>query len=123
VALAGGCATSPAIAPNAEDVVRDRAQQRWAALIEGNWERAYNLMSPGYRAVVPLKRFSSQFGGGVAWQRAEVVGVKCETERCGVQLKVEARVAMGARRAESIATGVDEVWVLEDGQWWKFEKI
>ncbi len=92
-------------------------------MIEGNFERAYGLMSPGYRAVVPLQRFASQFGSGVRWQRAQVVSVRCETERCDVVVKIDAQAPMRGHGMMTFSTGYDEIWVREDGQWWKYEKI
>ena len=120
LAVAGCAALSP---KTPEEVVRTRAQERWNALLAGEWARAYALMAPSYRAVVEEKRFAGQFGGGVSWVAAEVVSVACEKDRCTVQMKVTFRPVSGARRGSTLSSHFDETWIREEEQWWMFQKI
>lgn len=117
-ALAGCASFGPR---TAEEIVSDRAQQRWTALLAGQWDRAYALMAPSYRAVVAPNRFGSQFTGGVAWRSAEVVSASCEAERCTVRIKIVFHAPPMAA-GETGTTHFNETWVLEDGQWWMYQK-
>jgi len=119
-AFLAGCA---AIAPaKPEDVVRQRAQARWNALMEGDWAQAYRYMSPSYRALVEQKRYANQFGGGAAWLAAEPVKVACAEDRCTVEMKVTIRPLLGARAGDPATTYFDETWIREEGQWWMYQR-
>lgn len=113
-----GCATGyvPGGAPEA--VVKERAQARWQTLIKGDYEGAYKMTPPSYRAVYSLEQFRSRFGGAVKWVAAEVVSAECEPERCTVVVDVSVRPMTRGRPGATVSTGVDEKWVKEDGQWW-----
>lgn len=106
-----------------EEVVTERAQARWNALVEHNWASAYGYMTPAYRAIVPLKRFGTQFSGPAQWEDAKVAGVKCEEKRCIVSVAVDIRILLPAHADRVTTTHLDEVWVLEEGQWYKFEPL
>lgn len=115
-ALLAGCAVlSP---PPAEEVVRQRAQARWDALLAGEWSKAYRYMSPSYRALVEEKRYANQFGAGASFLGAEVARVTCAEERCTVRMRVRFQTAAAGRSSEVGETHFDEVWIREEGQWW-----
>lgn len=120
-AVLAGCAAPIPVKPEA--AVRERAKERWQALLGGNTEKAYNMMAPGYRAVTSLNSYRSGMGGSVQWVGAEVVAVNCETEKCTARLRVDARPMIGMRQGGVISTHLDETWVLESGQWWFFQKL
>jgi hypothetical protein len=121
-ALAAGC-SSIGFGPSAEDVVRERAQARWNALVERDWKTAYPFLTPGYRAIVPLKRYGNQFSGPLQWEGAKVHEVKCEETRCTVNMEITFRMMVPGHTDRVSSTFVDEVWVLEEGQWYKFEAL
>jgi hypothetical protein len=123
VLACAGCASfgNPGMPP--EKAVAERAQARWDALIESNWAVAYGYMTPAYRAVVPLKRFGSQFSGPARWEEAKVTGAKCEDKRCVVSVAVGLRLLIPAHADRVTTTHIDEVWLLEEGQWYKFEPL
>lgn len=120
IALAAGCAALAPLPP--EELVRQRAQARWDALIAGEWGKAYRYMSPSYRALVEEKRFASQFGAGAAIVGSEVVRVNCQEERCVARIKARFRPVLGGRTGETLETHFDETWIREDGQWWMSQR-
>jgi hypothetical protein len=121
-ALLAGCAALSPAPP--EVVVKQRAQERWAALIAGDWDKAYGYMAPSYRALVERKRFANQFGGGAAWEGVEVLSVTCgQEDRCTALIKISFRPILGVRRGEPMSTHFDETWIREDGHWWMYQKI
>lgn len=118
--LAGCAATTPAVP---EAAVKARAQQRWQALVSGDVPKAYGMMAPGFRAVTSLDRFRSGLGTSVQWLGAEVVGVKCEADKCAANVRLDARPLIGMRPGSQFSTHMEETWILEDGQWWFFQKL
>ena len=122
-ALASGCASVGGGSAAAEKVVLERAQARWNALVERDWNTAYPYLTPAYRAVVPLKRYGNQFTGPVQWEAAKATGATCEEKRCTVKVEITFRTLLPGHMDRLTSTFVDEVWVLEDGQWYKFESV
>lgn len=120
LALAACAATTPA---PPEQLVAQRAAARWQALIAGDFEKAYGFTTPSYRALTPFERYRAGIGGAVTWLGAEVVRVECETEKCTAVIKIEARPMLATPYKGTITTGVDETWLLEQGQWWLYQKL
>lgn len=122
-ALAAGCATVGG-GTAAENVVQERAQARWDALIRRDWNTAYGFIVPAYRSVVPIQRYGNQFTGPIQWETAKATGASCEEKRCTVKVEVTFRMLLPGHMDRVSTTFVDEVWVLEsDGQWYKFETV
>jgi hypothetical protein len=115
-AVLAGCASTPT---TPEEIVRERAQARWNALLKGDFEGAYGYITPGGRAVVPLATYRGRIGSAVTWKSAEVASVTCETlERCTVQVKVTYLPVMRRAAVGTIERYLDETWVVDAGQWW-----
>jgi len=122
VALVAGCAALGPQAP--EEAVKARANARWAALLKSDMTNAYAYLTPGYRAVHDLESYRKRRGTAVKWTGAEVVDVRCpEATKCLAKVRIEAKPFMGRKFGDTITTHYDETWLLEDGQWWLFEKI
>lgn len=121
-ALISGCASTGGGAA-AEKVVLERAQARWDALVERDWNTAYSYLVPAYRAVVPLKRYGNQFSGPLQWESAKATSASCEDKRCAVKVEITYRTLLPGHMDRVSSTFLDEVWVLEAGQWYKFESV
>ena len=122
LALVAGCATLGPQAP--EDVVKARASARWAALLKPDMSAAYSYMAPGYRKVHDEQAYRMRRGSAVKWTGAEVVDVRCpEATKCIAKVRIEAKPFLGRKFGDTIVTHAEETWLLEDGQWWLFEKL
>ena len=122
VALAvAGCASIGSATPEAK--VQQRAEAFWKARLQGQPEQAYALLSPAYRKVRTLEQYKAQYGAATAVKAASVVSVACEVEKCTTRIKIEATPALMGVSVGTIATGLDETWLLEDGQWWRFQSL
>ena len=121
VLFAAGCASLGASKP--EDAVKQRAEAYWKARAAGQVDKAYELTSPSYRKVHTFDQFKMQFGNGASIKGVSVVKVDCEAEKCTVRTKVEAAPALMGVSVGTIATHLDEIWLLEDGQWWRYQDI
>jgi hypothetical protein len=115
----GGCATigTPV---STEEAVKARVQQRWDAVVAGKWDTAYNFTSPAYRKSVDAMAYQARSSGAVKLKSAEVLAVKCQESMC------EATVRIGfaplQRGFPETSTDLDERWVSEQGEWWRYER-
>lgn len=121
--LSAGCASIGAGLRPAEEVVLERAQARWDALVRRDWKAAYPYLTPGYRALVPLERYGNQFTGPAQWEGAKAKSAKCEERRCTVNVEITFRLLLPGHMDRVSSTHLDETWVVEEGQWYKFETL
>lgn len=118
-----GCAIPGATQRPAEEIVLERAQGRWNALLASNWAAAYRYATPAYRAVVSEQTYGNQFRGPVQWSSATAKSAKCEEKRCIVFVNVTFRLLAPGHLGQRGQTDIEETWVLEDGSWFKYEAL
>ena len=118
VMLLSACATTPA---SPEDIVRERAQARWDALLNGDFATAYSYLSPGYRSATTVVDFEIGMRmRKIQYRTAEFQDQSCENNVCTVRVKVGYKLAkpvpgMTEWESESV---VSEQWIKSDGNWW-----
>jgi hypothetical protein len=111
-ALVAACATSVPSRPP-EEVVKDRAQARWNALVQGDVKAAYEYFSPGSRATMSLTDFASGIKLGF-WKVVTVDKVECGSpDRCEVSTTIEYEF-----RGSRVKTPTRETWVRDGADWW-----
>ena len=120
LALAGCAAFAPA---TPEQIVQQRATAYWKARVAGQVDKAYALSTPSYRQLRTETQFKMQFGAGASVDNAEVTKVNCEAEKCMTQIKISVKPALMGVKVGTIATHLNEIWVLEDGQWWHYQEL
>ena len=120
--LAGCASLQP---KTTEDVVRQRAEERWAALIDAQFPKAWQYTQPGFRAVVKPQDYKNRFGDALVWKSAIVHSVDCEAERCKVRVRVTSdnMVPNFRARLPEITSYVDELWLRDEGQWWFYQAL
>ncbi len=103
-----------------EPVVKQRAVERWAALIKRDYAAAYQFENPAYRAANTLQQFSEEFGEDVVWEKVEADQVLFEGDDVAlVYLKMRYQAAKHvAEWAPVISTSLTEKWIFSDRQWW-----
>ncbi len=103
-----------------EQRVQQRAEARWKAHIAGEWETAYSLAAPSYRALNDLDRYRGTMGGAVAWKKVDVVSVECAEDLtvCTARIRMEFQAPLRSRKGEIESTYFNEKWVAEEGQWY-----
>jgi len=120
--LVGGCASiGGGGSKPPEQLVVERAQARWDALLRRDWPKAHQYLVPAYRSIVPVESYGFRFSGPLQWESAQVRSAKCEEKRCLVDVEVTVRLLLPGHLQNQVPTNLEEVWVLEDGQWFKFE--
>ena len=112
--------------PSDEEIVTQRAQERWDALVDSDFENSYKYHSPGYREeITTTEHIVGLSRRKITWVDAKIVGVDCEEGRC----EVESSVTYSADGAPGVLAGirntrtVREIWVRLDDQWWYSEGV
>jgi len=104
-----------------EEIVSERAQARWDALVARDYEKAWEYYSPGFRAENSADLFAAEISRRpVKWTAAEVLESQCAVKRCEVTTEVTYTVPrapgqladMGGRR------DLTETWIEIDADWW-----
>lgn len=116
-----GCAALQPKTP--EEIVTQRVEERWAALIKSDFETAWNYTQPAYRAIVKQTNYAKTFGSAGQWRGVQVHQVSCEAERCTVRIRLTTRVTVPPFRGHDLVGAMDETWVREDGQWWYYQSF
>lgn len=116
-----GCATVGGGTP--QEQVSQRADERWKALVAGDFSRAYSYNTPGYRAVVTPESYRGRIGGAIKWVGAETVKVNCpEATTCIATVRLDYQPLLGGIKG-TFDTHIEETWLHEDGRWWIFQPI
>jgi len=116
------CASVPeqAVAPlDKEEVVARMAQSRWDAMVKGDFEAAYKMLSPASRALVTLDEFRRK-AGVATWKAANVKKVECSADDLCV-VSVEGRYAVKLRNVGRTVENdqtFSERWRFTAGNWW-----
>jgi len=117
VALAGCMAN---VRSEDASVIRERAVQRWDLLISHQAEKAYDLLSPGYRQTKDRVSYAKEMSvRPVRWSKVNYTSQECEADVCKVHLAVDYSLNMGGPAGEVKSTSfLVETWVKSDGKWW-----
>lgn len=124
VMLISACASNAVVTETAksdEDIVVERAEARWAAMLNRDLETAYSYYSPGYRSTMSVSDFVfKQRTRRVKWETAEYLDHSCTERSCKVKFKTGFRVDKAVPGMD-VYRGYDEVeetWVKPDDEWW-----
>jgi hypothetical protein len=110
-----GCATVGGRSP--EEAVKERAQQRWDALVKGDFDAAYGFLSPGSRQVTKQPDYVASLRKGF-WKDARVQSVTCGTQdACDVGVTIEYEY-----QGRKIRSPLRESWIRDGSTWWYVQK-
>jgi hypothetical protein len=125
VALAAlaACSDSSVTQQSPEERVAERSVARWDAMIAGDWKKAYDMLTPGYREATPFDRWRAQFGSAATWKSVSVEDIICtEGDRCQATLLLDYEVSIPRFGVQNRPgrRPIEETWLLVDGEWWHF---
>jgi hypothetical protein len=103
------------------EVLRQRAQDRWGAMIDRNFYRAYEYCSPAYRAIFSPKQFAARFGSTkLEWESVTVDAIYKESDVAAkVDIKLSAKAFVpDIEQSLPVSTVFSESWVRSEDQWW-----
>lgn len=107
-----------------EERVLALSEKRQAALLEYDFKKAYQYMSPGYRQLNTIDKFTSDHMGVYSWESSKVLKATCEEDICEVNVEVVFDVGMlqdarGKKPGKRLIPRINrETWVSLDGDWW-----
>lgn len=122
VALAAlaGCASLGPQTP--EQQVQARAATYWKARASADPSTAYALLTPAYRGLHSEQEFVKRYGAGVSAKETRVAKVTCEAaDRCTANIGLTAKPTVPGLNLPEVTSYMDDTWVLEQGQWWRFQ--
>jgi len=110
-------------APSAKDkeTIEQRAIQRWEFLINHQAEKAYDFLSPGFRATKSREAYAAEMNNRpVHWSKVLPYSQKCEKPTvCVVNLQIDSNVNMpGVKGAVPSVGFVTETWIKTRGKWY-----
>ncbi|MEQ8265298.1 hypothetical protein [Pseudohaliea sp.] len=124
VAVLAACAGGPRLTEERKAQLLERAEARWRALEQRDFDTAWTYTSPAYREVFPKALYRHKFSYMVDWQltgvefltydaRAAVASVAARVMSKPVKHTSAASAAIGA-----VPSVIHERWVYVDGEWW-----
>ena len=96
----------------------DRAIDRWQALIDKNWEKAYSFESPGFRKSYNLEQFRSQFGSAVTWKSIKLVKTEAKENVAKITVELMSIFSEPGSGDMLLPSMFSEKWLFIDDQWW-----
>ncbi|MEN9503393.1 MAG: hypothetical protein RI964_2678 [Pseudomonadota bacterium] len=99
---------------SSESKLTQAAEQRWIALINGNFTEAYQYYTDAFQQSTPLEMFKHKVHGTGLWNKAAVKSVQCDDSGKHCTVEVEVTVAMkmrGLNKPLETKDVVKETWV------------
>lgn len=106
----GGGLTSASPTEVKVAAVTERSNARWQAMIKGDFQSAYDMMTDASRNAVTLERFRGR-SRGAAFRDAKVQKVSCEADTC----KVEVFITYDHQKMKGVGFPATETWIIERG--------
>ena len=102
------------MSPEAQQAaVAKRVNARWDALLKGDLDGAYALLSPASREATTLEQFKKNTRKA-GFRAAKIDKIDCSAELCNVKLVV----TYDHRLMKGVQTPVEETWIFDKGQAW-----
>lgn len=110
--VATGCAGMVSRPP--AEVVKERAQARWNALLSTDLKTAYEYFTPTTRQSLRYEGFVMSYKQGF-WKSATVDKVECpKPDVCLVDVTIESEL----RKGLVVKGPLRETWIREGNDWW-----
>jgi hypothetical protein len=118
VLLLSACATAPA---SRDEIIKERAQARWDALLAADYATAYTFYSPGYRSQATVVDFEIAMRLlRIKRTSATYSEHECHENACKVTFNVGWTVGAPVPGV-SVFNGfsyITDQWVKTNGEWW-----
>lgn len=119
--LAACSASSPLRDSSSQEVLKQRAEQRWQYLADRDAAKAWDYLTPGYRQTVSRDTYAARMNNRpIRWTSGTVTGIECEdARRCTVQVTIgfTTRVA-GVTGEIASMSRTKEDWLYLNNQWY-----
>lgn len=103
------------------EIVAERAQARWDALLAQDYEAALAFYTPGFQEQTPVAAFTADMSTRpVQWVSARHRTSTCDGDRCAVEMLVGYRIPSAPAQLSGMGNErpVEETWIRIDDRWW-----
>ena len=118
VGILSACSSLQQAALSDEDIIRERAQERWNALVDLNFDGAYVYETPAFREVYSQRAYRGRFGSSVRWTDASVRSVTVDGDSAEVMVTITYVTLDPVGRPFTNDRPIRELWVRSEGEWW-----
>ena len=115
-----GCSALVTAPP--EEQIRRLSEEWLAALLQGDYEKAYGYTTPGYQATHSARDHGRSYAGVAMWRKAEIGTVSCEGDqpsRCTAMLMVTYKSLRGGFEN---TRPLELVWIRTENSNWGLYK-
>ena len=101
--------------------VGQRAVDRWNYLIKGEADKAYDYLSPGFRATKTRADYANEMNNRpVRWTKVYLHSETCDKpDVCKIILMIEYEAVLpGTSKPTSAPAFINETWIKDGGKWW-----
>jgi hypothetical protein len=101
------------------DNVDRRSVERWNFLIAHEAEKAWDYLTPGFRATQSREDYAKSMNSRpLHWKKAVFRDKKCDADRCKAQVDVTYALTIPGTNTPTETTSTQsETWILTDGAW------
>jgi len=100
-----------------QEIVKERAQARWDALVKSDIPTAYGYLSPSSKVQLTQEAYKNTIKPGF-WKSAVVDRVICATaDGCDVVADIEYEI-----QGRRFKTPLKETWIREGSNWWFLQR-
>ncbi len=118
----GACSGMTTKNQTPEEIVMERAQARYDALMQQDAEGlaiAFDYTSPSYRSYATAKQYNAKVAGRGMWNKVEVETANCEDSVCKVKVNL---TYTSPQFKLPITRPFHEKWIEINGEWWIYHK-
>lgn len=112
--IGGGLGPDTPVAEK-EQVVRERANARWQALIKRDYPAAYGYLSAASRSSISLPAYKARFEAA-QYRAVTIENVDCASGVCKV--RVQLTFDLPAAKGQGLVVALNEDWIIDQGQAW-----
>ena len=119
-----GCVGPSELTEIQRSELEERVRDRWLALEDRDFEKAWDYSSPNYRAIFSKQLYAKKFSYAVEWELTgvEIVNYDSTAAVASVVVRVMSKPTKQTSSASvvigMIPTSLRERWIFAEGQWW-----
>lgn len=104
-----------------EAQLKQRVEERWAAVIKRDFKTAYEYETPEFKKGHSAEQYAGQFGSAIEWRLATVKSIGYDRpDEADVVIAIDYSFNLPGGDQPARTTGnVHETWLFADGQWWR----
>ena len=122
--LLAGCINTGELTETQRFELDQRVRERWQALEQRDFKKAWEYSSPNYRAIFSKQLYAKKFSYAVEWELTgvEIVNYDSVAAVASVVVRVMSKPTKQTSSASlaigAIPTTRSERWIFSEGQWW-----